>query len=165
MAFTCGSDRARSRGRSLPPLICFIPDLQTYSVPLFLSRQCDRTPGSACTADGRVYQPKTAGSFWPRAAGPFARSQPCTISIEIFVSKSTGSCASERTARPPCRFFGCPFRLGGRGITRRADGAYVQTLITYRPAPPGAFKRGPFSVSHSKSGLLEWRVCMGVQGA
>ena len=43
MAFTCGSDRARSRGRSLPPLIYFIPDSLRDSAPLLLKRQCDRT--------------------------------------------------------------------------------------------------------------------------
>jgi hypothetical protein len=31
----------------VPPLIHFIPDLRTYSVPLFLKRQCDRTLGPA----------------------------------------------------------------------------------------------------------------------
>jgi hypothetical protein len=30
-----------------PPLIRFIPDSLTYSVPLFLKRQCDRTLGGA----------------------------------------------------------------------------------------------------------------------
>ena len=33
----------------LPPLIHFTPDLLTYSVPLFLKRQCDRTQGAAAS--------------------------------------------------------------------------------------------------------------------
>ena len=51
-------------------------------------------------------------------------------------------------------FFGCPFRLGGRGITRRPDGAYVQTLITYllpgTTANPGiglGNQNGPYATS------------------
>jgi hypothetical protein len=41
----CGEDRARSHCRFVLPLIHFVPDLQTHSVPLFLNRQCDRTLG------------------------------------------------------------------------------------------------------------------------
>ena len=70
------------------------------------------TCGSECTAQGHIYQPKTAG------------------------------------------FFGCPFRLGGRGITQRADGSYVQTLITYllpgTAANPGlgeGNQNGPYATS------------------
>jgi nucleoside-diphosphate-sugar epimerase len=37
--------RARSRCRFVPPPIHFIPDSLTYSVPLFVKRQCDRTLG------------------------------------------------------------------------------------------------------------------------
>jgi hypothetical protein len=40
-----GELRARSHCRFAPPLIQLIPDSLTYSVPLFLKRQCDRTPG------------------------------------------------------------------------------------------------------------------------
>ena len=39
--------RARSHCRFIPPLIHFIPYSLTYSVPLFLKRQCDRTLGGA----------------------------------------------------------------------------------------------------------------------
>jgi hypothetical protein len=35
--------RARSHCRFAPPLIHFTPESLTYSVPLFLKRQCDRT--------------------------------------------------------------------------------------------------------------------------
>ena len=35
--------RARSQCRFAPPLIHFIPELLTYSVSLFLERQCDRS--------------------------------------------------------------------------------------------------------------------------
>ena len=40
-----GHARARSHCRFTPPPIHFIPDSLTYSVPLFLNRQCDRTLG------------------------------------------------------------------------------------------------------------------------
>jgi hypothetical protein len=40
-----GTRRARSRCRFAPPLIHFVRDSLTYSVPLFLKRQCDRTLG------------------------------------------------------------------------------------------------------------------------
>jgi hypothetical protein len=40
-----GGPRARSHCRFALPLIRFIPYPRTYSVPLFLKRQCDRTPG------------------------------------------------------------------------------------------------------------------------
>ena len=44
--------RARSHCRFARPLIHFIPDLRTYSVPLFLKRHCDRTLRQALGADG-----------------------------------------------------------------------------------------------------------------
>jgi hypothetical protein len=40
-----GAGRARSHCRFVLPLIHFRPDSLTYSLPLFLKRQCDRTPG------------------------------------------------------------------------------------------------------------------------
>ena len=40
-----GAARAQSHCRVVPPRIHFIPDSLTYSVPLFLNRQCDRTLG------------------------------------------------------------------------------------------------------------------------
>ena len=47
-----GTRRARSHCRFLPPLIQrFIPDFLTYSVLLFLKRQCDRTLGTLWAAD------------------------------------------------------------------------------------------------------------------
>ena len=46
MPHTGGPARARSHCcRSVPPLIHFIPVSLTYSAPLFLKRECDRTPG------------------------------------------------------------------------------------------------------------------------
>jgi hypothetical protein len=36
--------RARSQCRFVPPLVHFVPESLTYSVPLSLKRQCDRTP-------------------------------------------------------------------------------------------------------------------------
>ena len=47
-----GWARARSHCRFVPPLIHFIPDSLTQSVPLFLKRQCDRTLGWALRAQG-----------------------------------------------------------------------------------------------------------------
>jgi hypothetical protein len=43
-----GATRVRSHCRFAPPRIHFIPDSWTYSVPLFLTRQCDRTLGATC---------------------------------------------------------------------------------------------------------------------
>jgi hypothetical protein len=40
-----GMPRARLHCRFVLPLILFIPDSLTYSVPLFLKQQCDRAPG------------------------------------------------------------------------------------------------------------------------
>ena len=40
-----GGARARSHSRFVLSFIHFIPGSLTYSVPLFLKRQCDRTPG------------------------------------------------------------------------------------------------------------------------
>ena len=50
-----GEARARSHCRFVPPLIHFIPDsltLLTYSLPLFLQRQCDRTLGEGPAVHG-----------------------------------------------------------------------------------------------------------------
>jgi hypothetical protein len=65
----------------------------------------------------------------------------CTVEGRVYQAKTGG-------------FFGCPFRLGGRGITRRPDGAYVQTLITYllpgTAANPGlgpGNQNGPYATS------------------
>ena len=44
-AAAAGLDRARSHCRFAPPLIHLGPDPLTYSVALFLKRQCDRTLG------------------------------------------------------------------------------------------------------------------------
>ena len=41
-----GANRARLHGCFVPPLIHFIPHSLTYSVHLFLKRQCDRTIGA-----------------------------------------------------------------------------------------------------------------------
>jgi hypothetical protein len=48
----CGAARARSHCRFVPSLIPSAPDSRTYSEPLFLKRQCDRTLGAAlyCSA-------------------------------------------------------------------------------------------------------------------
>ena len=52
-----GSGRARSHCRFAQPLILFIPDSLTYSVPLFMKRQRDRTPGSGSGGSGKASRP------------------------------------------------------------------------------------------------------------
>ena len=49
-----GGARARSHCRSVPPLIHFMPDSLTYSVPLCMKGRCARIPGEAetCRRDG-----------------------------------------------------------------------------------------------------------------
>jgi hypothetical protein len=42
-----GERRARSHCRVVLPLIHFLPDSLTYSVPLFLKRQCGRTQANS----------------------------------------------------------------------------------------------------------------------
>jgi hypothetical protein len=50
-----GAARARSHCRFVLPFVHLIPDSRTYSVPLVLERQCDRTPGGAgVRGDGGV---------------------------------------------------------------------------------------------------------------
>ena len=46
-----GARRPRSHCRFVSPLIHFIPDSLTYSVPPLLKRQCDRTPGARSGAE------------------------------------------------------------------------------------------------------------------
>jgi hypothetical protein len=48
----CGARTARSHWHFAAPRIRFIPDSLTYSVPLFLKRQCDRTPRAQVAFDG-----------------------------------------------------------------------------------------------------------------
>jgi hypothetical protein len=61
-----GEIRAWSHYRFAPPLTHFIPDFLTYSVPLFLKRQCDRTLGEMKKVTGvsHLYAPPghTSGS-------------------------------------------------------------------------------------------------------
>ena len=58
--FTCanfdGTCRARSHWRFVLPLIHLTPESRPYSAPLFLKRQCDRTPG-ACP-EGKAPRPE-----------------------------------------------------------------------------------------------------------
>ena len=52
----------RSHCRFVPPLIHFIPYSLTYSVPLFLKRQCDRTlAGGRCATRARQLTRRRAG--------------------------------------------------------------------------------------------------------
>ena len=46
-----GADRVRSHCHFAPPLIHFVADLLTCSVPLYLKRQCDRTLGADAEPD------------------------------------------------------------------------------------------------------------------
>jgi hypothetical protein len=45
--------RARSHCRFVPPFIHFIPNSLSYSVPLYLKRQCDRTLGAGSFEDAQ----------------------------------------------------------------------------------------------------------------
>jgi hypothetical protein len=73
-----GACRTRSHYRFVLPLIHFIPYSLTYSVPLFLKRQCDRTlgvrghPGRAGQRAGRARQRAPP----PAAAGGRVRARP-----------------------------------------------------------------------------------------
>jgi hypothetical protein len=68
-----GGARARSHARFVPPLIHFMPDSRTYSVPLYLKRQCDRTPGGG-VAPRRGGAEGAGGDGRPlRAAAPAHR--------------------------------------------------------------------------------------------
>jgi hypothetical protein len=64
-----GDDRARSHCRFVRPFICTIPDALTYSVPLFLKRQCDRTPGD----DSRFFVSAGGGVLTTWALSPTVR--------------------------------------------------------------------------------------------
>ena len=60
-----GRVRARSHCRFVQPLNHFIPDSLTYSVPLFLKRQCDRTAGRSRPWRSRRFR---ANGVWRRRA-------------------------------------------------------------------------------------------------
>ena len=49
--------RARAHCRFVPPSIHFVPDFLTYSAPLFLKQQCDRTLGRLRRVRGVVRRP------------------------------------------------------------------------------------------------------------
>ena len=78
-----GGSRARSHRRFAPPLIRFIPDPLTYSAPLFLKRQCDRTPGGMRALYAQLAGPTHAGEGGPEGVSP--------TSLECLVSKSVNS--------------------------------------------------------------------------
>jgi hypothetical protein len=69
-----GGHWARSRCRFVLPLIHFMPDSLTYSVPLCLKRQCDRTLGgqphqsAGCSCGGAEAEAAGRGRR-PRAGG------------------------------------------------------------------------------------------------
>jgi hypothetical protein len=67
-----GAPRARSHCRFLLPLIhLIIPDLLTYSAPLFLKRQCDRTLGAPAVNSLRypILDRSLRGLVYTRAPG------------------------------------------------------------------------------------------------
>jgi hypothetical protein len=64
-----GAGRARSRNRFAPPLTHFIPDPLTHSVPLYLKRQCDRTPQARGRGSSRSACPRSSGLGWPGSGG------------------------------------------------------------------------------------------------
>jgi hypothetical protein len=76
-----GPLRARSHCRVAPPLLHFIQDSLTYSVPLLLKHQCDRTPGplrAAATHSLEAYRQTVLAElfeYWKEAddlSGPVA---------------------------------------------------------------------------------------------
>ena len=64
-----GSARARPRCRFVLLRIHFIPGLLTYSVPLFLRRQCDRTPGSRIARTSKGARSRAGGCRMERLDG------------------------------------------------------------------------------------------------
>ena len=94
--------RARSHCRFAPPLIHFIPDSLTYSVPLFLKRQCDRTLGGGLAGAGRGGAAAGGGSGARAAAGGGAP----RCRFDTFVtSHSTVVAPAARCMRVLVRFF------------------------------------------------------------
>jgi hypothetical protein len=86
----------------VPPPTHFIPESQTYSVPLFLKRQCDRTLGAAAAGvplgRGRPAPPARARSGGHRARSHCRFGRPLihvTPESPTFVTS-----VSEATARP-----------------------------------------------------------------
>jgi hypothetical protein len=73
-----GLGRILASGFALP-FIHFIPDSLTYSVPLFLKRQCDQTPGTLWfaphAAHTSVYAPFPCGMDGPGLPGAVKRAQ------------------------------------------------------------------------------------------
>ena len=67
-----GADRARSHymHHFVPPLIRFIADLLTCSVPLYLKRQCDRTLGADAEPDTDTLEVAVLGGSGSGDGGP-----------------------------------------------------------------------------------------------
>jgi hypothetical protein len=75
-----GEPRARSHCRFVPPLVRFIPDLLTYLVPLFLKRQCDRTPGKPRTNFSHETRVRNACQTQPtREKGAVSAQSPAPV--------------------------------------------------------------------------------------
>ena len=68
-AHAAGEARARSHCRFVLSSIHFIPDSLTYSVPLYLKRQCDRTLGEAPQSPTNVFVFSTEERFEDAAKG------------------------------------------------------------------------------------------------
>jgi hypothetical protein len=63
----------RSHWRLVLPLICVVPGSLTYSVPLFLRRQCNRTLGAQLDLPARTAQVAAAEAVVAVAAGGGSR--------------------------------------------------------------------------------------------
>jgi hypothetical protein len=109
--------RARSHCRFPPPPIHFIPDPPRDSVPLFLKRQCDRTPGtSPCSASPGTRRPRAVRSF---------KCQPAYCLSGIIYRKHAGACEDDVGTRGSCQ------ARGPRGRRHPRPG----------PGPPGVVQR------------------------
>jgi hypothetical protein len=86
-----GTARARSHCRFVLPLIHFIPDSLTYSVPLYLKRQCDRTLGTA----GGIFPADPQEICGPDGGARFG----CAMVMRPFAEMRRRS-ACRRTASP-----------------------------------------------------------------
>ena len=96
-----GAARARSHCCCAPPHIHFIPDLPTYSVPLFLKRQCDRTLG---VAGQEVPVPREEAGWYGYSEAPYSQG-----AVEV------------RSCCPPSFFFHSSFSAPERTLDRAAS--------------------------------------------
>jgi hypothetical protein len=93
--FLLGKEGARSYCRFVLPLIHFIPESLTYSVPIFLKRQCDRTPGKDAAghvapheAVQTIMQQLSANGDLGHFAAPVVPGPPASDRVQCIFSAS-----------------------------------------------------------------------------